>query len=300
MGTAALEVAALRKRYPQVEALRDVSFAVAPGEILGYLGPNGAGKTTTLRIAIGLVWPDAGVARLFGAPASRPSARRRAGYLPGDLRLDGELTGRDLLDHHARMRGPRGAALRDATLEVLELATSDLARRLRHLSHGTRQKVGLALALQHDPDLIVLDEPTNGLDPIVQRRLRAHLRACAGRGAAVLFSSHVLSEVEALCDRVAVIRRGRLVALEPVEALRARAPREAQVRFTGAVPDGLDRVPGVARVSAEGDRATLAIRGDVRPLLARLAAEPVADLVIPEPSLETLLAGWLGEEGGDA
>src|SRR5262245_37345271 len=158
----ALEVTALRKSFGKVEALRGVSLSVESGEILGYLGPNGAGKTTTIRILLGLVHADSGIARLLGESSARTSVRNRVGYLPGELRLYGDMTGHAVLDLFARFRPARPPVLRDHLLDALGLAGADLSRRLKFLSHGTRQKVGLVVAMQHDPDLLILDEPTNG------------------------------------------------------------------------------------------------------------------------------------------
>ena len=283
---AALEIADLRKRYGRLRALRGVSFAVEPGEVFGYLGPNGAGKTTTLRIALGLVRADGGAVRIFAGSATRPASRERVGYLPGELRLHGGMTGRALLDHFARFRPGRPPVLRERLLAALDLRESDLARRVKWLSHGTKQKVGLVLAMQHDPDLLLLDEPTNGLDPLVQQGFRDLVRELAARGRAILLSSHVLSEVEAVCGRVAVLRAGELLAVESIETLRGRVTRRLEARFRGPVPADLATLPGVTRAQLAGSEATLWLQGDVNPLLRRLASCDVERLVFPEPQLE--------------
>jgi ABC-2 type transport system ATP-binding protein len=295
----ALEVAGLHKRYGRVHALRGVSFRVEPGEVFGYLGPNGAGKSTTLRILLGLVRADRGSARLLGEPSSRPSGRERIGFLPGELRLHGGMTGRALLDHFARFRRSRPPLLRERLLAALGLRDADLARRVKWLSHGTRQKVGLVIALQHDPDVVLLDEPTTGLDPLVQRGFRDLVRELAARGRAILFSSHVLSEVEAVCGRVAVLRSGELLAVEEIEALRARLTRRLEVRFRGPAPADLAAQPGVSRAEVAGDGATLWLKGDVNPLLRRLAACEVDHLVFPEPQLEDVFLD-LYRAGGES
>jgi ABC-2 type transport system ATP-binding protein len=296
----ALEVTDLRKRYGRVHALRGVNFALSPGEVFGYLGPNGAGKTTTLRIALGLVGADRGSARLLGEPAGHPSSRERVGFLPGELRLHEGMTGRALLDHFARFRPARPPVLRERLLDALDLKESDLARRVKWLSHGTRQKVGLVIALQHDPDLVLLDEPTAGLDPLVQRGFRDLMRELAARGRAVLLSSHVLSEVEAVCGRVAVLRAGELLAVESLSALRGRLTRRLEARFRGPAPDDLAALPGVTRVEVTGDAATLWLRGDVNPLLRRLAGCEVEHLVFPEPQLEDIFLDLYRTGGGPA
>ena len=292
----ALEVSGLRKSFGNVEALRGVSFAVAPGEVFGYLGPNGAGKTTTLRILLGLVRASAGSASLFGTPASLPESRANVGFLPGDLNLYADLTAAATLDHFARLRPDRPSVLRPALIDALGLDAPTLARRVKLLSHGTRQKVGLIVAMQHDPGLLLLDEPTNGLDPLVQQAFRALVADFAARGRAVLFSSHVLSEVEAVCSRVAILRKGEVVALETIEHLRDKVMRKLQVRFRGEPPAGMRELPGVHRSEVAGREMTLWVRGDVNPLLQVLAANPVEDLVFPEPQLEDIFLGYY--EGG--
>ena len=282
----ALEVSGLAKRYGRVHALRGVSFRVEPGEIFGYLGPNGAGKTTTLRIIMGLVRAGSGAARLLGDDSHRAQAWERVGFLPGEMHLYGGMRARSLLDHFARYRPHHPPVLRERLLSALDLKESDLSRKVKWLSHGTRQKVGLVIAMQHDPDLLLLDEPTTGLDPLVQHGFRDLVRELAARGRAILFSSHVLSEVEAVCGRVGVLRSGELLAVESIEALRARLVRRLEVRFRGAAPANLGSLAGVTRAEIAGNQASVWLKGDVNPLLARLAQCPVEHLVFPEPQLE--------------
>jgi len=296
----ALEVTELAKRYGRVHALRGVSFGVEPGEVFGYLGPNGAGKTTTLRILLGLVRADRGTARLLDLPPGRPLSRERVGFLPGELRLHGDMTGRALLDHFARFRPSRPPVLRERLLAALDLKASDLARRVKWLSHGTKQKVGLVVALQHDPDVVLLDEPTTGLDPLVQQGFRDLVRELAARGRAILLSSHVLSEVEAVCGRVAVLRAGELLAVEGIGALRARLVRRLEVRFRGSAPADLAALPGVTRAEVAGAAATLWLKGDVNPLLRKLATCDVEHLVFPEPQLEDVFLDLYRGRGGEA
>ena len=296
----ALEVRGLTKRFDQLEALRGVSFSVAPGEVFGYLGPNGAGKTTTLRILVGLVRPSAGFVSIGGRTPLDPASRVDLGFLPGDLRLHGDLSGAQTLDFFARFRPSRPPALRAALLEALELDAGTLGRRVKFLSHGTRQKLGLVVAMQHDPAVLLLDEPTSGLDPLVQRAFRDLLRGFAARGRAVLFSSHVLSEVQATCSRVAILRRGALVALESIERLRDTIARRMAVRFAGEAPPGLAGIAGVARAEVAGREATLWVRGDVNAVLAAIAAARVEDVVFPEAQLEDVFLDFYRARDGDA
>jgi len=288
----ALEVAELRKSYGSLQALRGVSFAVEPGEVLGYVGPNGAGKTTTLRIALGLVHADSGTVRVLGALAASSATRERVGYLPGELRLYGDRTARSFLDLFASFRPRRPPVLRPSLLDALGLGPSDLGRRIKFLSHGTRQKVGLVAAMQHDPDLLILDEPTTGLDPLVQRAFREVLVERVERGRAVLLSSHVLSEAEALCHRVAVLRAGELLAVEPIEALRRRMVRRVQVRVRGTPPAALLTAPGVTRHEVQGADVVLWVQGDVNPVLRAVAATDVERFVFAEPQLEDVFMSF--------
>lgn len=289
-----LEVESLAKRYGRVEALADVSFEVRPGEVFGYLGPNGAGKTTTLRVLVGLVRADRGRVRILGAPPGHSRARADLGYLPGELSLERDMTGRAVLDHFARLRPRRPPVLRHHLLERLGLGEADLARRVKHLSHGTRQKLGLVVALQHDPELALLDEPSTGLDPLVQHGLREHLAERAAAGRTILLSSHVLSEVEAVCGRVAILGGGRLLAVEGVASLRARAPRPVRLRLRSPVPGDLADVAGVSAFRPRGHEAEFLVAGDVNPLLRRLATLDVEEFVLREAQLEDVFLGYFG------
>ena len=299
MTASRLEVHDLRKRFGAYEALRGVSFAVAPGEVFGYLGPNGAGKTTTLRILLGLVRPGAGSASLLGRPPGDPASRADLGFLPGDLRLYGDMTAAATLDFFARFRPERPPKLREQLISELGLDGASLGKRVKFLSHGTRQKVGLIAAMQHDPALLLLDEPTNGLDPLVQQAFRAIVKGFAERGRSVLFSSHVLSEVEAVCQRVAILRRGEIVALETIERLREMVVRKMTVRLKEGRADP-GPFPGVTRVERQGRDVTLWVRGDLNPLLRALAQADVEDVVFPEADLEGIFLGYYGNGRGDA
>lgn len=287
-----IQVKNLSKRFGNVQALRDVSFSVEAGEIFGYLGPNGAGKTTTLRIVLGLVHANGGEVRLFGEKAGRAEGRVAIGFLPGELRLYGDMTGLAVLDYFARYRPRRPAVLREILLKAFGVEASDLSRKVKFLSHGTRQKIGLIIAMQHDPDLLLLDEPTLGLDPLVQQAFREIVLDFAVRGRAVFFSSHVLSEVEAVCGRVGILRAGELVAVESIESLRRKMVRRLQVRFRGAVPENLGTTPGVARFEIAANEALLWVQGEVNPILRLLAQSDVEQFVFPEPQLEDIFLSY--------
>jgi len=278
----------LSKRYGTIRALNNVSLAVDNGEVFGYLGPNGAGKTTTLRIILGLVHATSGGVQLLDRTPSVAAIRENVGYLPGELRLYGNMTGKALLDHFAGFRPHRPPLLRNHLVDVLAIGSSVLHQRIKFLSHGTRQKLGLVIAMQHDPTLVLLDEPTTGLDPLVQKSFKEVVKDFARRGNSVFFSSHVLSEVEDVCSRVAILRSGEIVAIESIENLRSRMVRRLQVRFRDFVPNDLLDTSGVTDSEISGKEVWLTIRGDVNPILRRLARADIENFVFPEPELEDI------------
>jgi ABC-2 type transport system ATP-binding protein len=260
----------LTKRFGKLTAVAELDLEVAAGQILGFLGPNGAGKTTTIRMLMGFLRPTAGQATILGARAGEVAVRTRIGYLPGDLRVDPAMTGAQLFAWYGRLRGRHDRTRADELTQRLVL---DPSRPFGTLSKGNRQKVGIVQALCHDPQVIILDEPTTGLDPLVQREFLALLNEAAQRGAAVLFSSHVLPEVERAAARVAIIRAGRLVTVSTVDDLLDQARRHLELRFAAPVPgDVFDGVPGVAQAALHDRTAVLAIDGPVGPAL-RAATE---------------------------
>jgi ABC-2 type transport system ATP-binding protein len=271
-----------------VRALEDLSITVREGEIFGFLGPNGAGKSTMIRLLLGFLHPTAGRASVAGLDivADSVEIRRRVGYLPGGIALYDTLTGERLLDYLAALTG-RPPARRTELCERLELSAATLRRQVREYSRGMRQKIGIVQALQHDPELAILDEPTEGLDPLMQRAFYGILDELRAAGRTIFFSSHVLSEVERVCDRVAIIRQGRLVALEDVEALLARRKRNVEMRLgPGAVPPDLEGVTGVSAVVSADGRLACQLEGDVRPFLAAIRDTSIVDLTIEPAHLE--------------
>ncbi len=285
----ALEAIELTKRFGDAVGVEGVSLTVETGERLGFLGPNGAGKTTFIRLALGLLRPSGGRVSVGGhdLAGDRMAALAGVGYLPGELGLFGALSGARTLDLLARLH-PRPPVLREELLDMLELGSADLRRPVREYSRGMKQKVGLAAALQHDPPLAILDEPTGGLDPVVQSRLLEWLAGWAGDGRTLLFSSHVLTEVEAICDRVAMVREGRLLLVGPVARLRAEARRSVEVRYEEPVaPDvygGID----LRALEIDGLVHRFALAGDPVALLRILSGLPVADVSIERPRLEDI------------
>ena len=272
--------------------VNSLQLDVMAGETLGFLGPNGAGKTTTIRLLTGFLRPSTGVVRLLGydmaQPVSARQARQRLGFVPDNPGLDTNITGLALLDDLARLQ--RQPPLdREHLLNALDLDPADLRRPLGQLSRGTRQKINLVQGLQHRPDLLVLDEPTEGLDPLARRALFTLLRAAQQRGATIFFSSHGLGEVEALCDRVALIRRGSLVAVDRIEHLRRHLLRRVTLHLGHAAPtdveDQLRTLPTVINLVYTDERWRFQV-AELPPLLHLLSALPVLDVTIEPPSLE--------------
>jgi len=299
----AIDVGGLTKHYGPVRALDDVSLAVRPGEIFGFLGPNGAGKSTLIRLLLGFIHPTAGRGTVLGLDIVRDSVaiRARTGYLPGGIALDDGLTGERLLDDLAALSG-RPPVRRAAICEALELSARILRRPIRDYSRGMRQKIGIVQALQHDPELAILDEPSEGLDPLMQRAFYGVLEEVRADGRTVFFSSHVLSEVERVCDRVAIVRAGRLVLTGEVASLRAQRRRRVELRYEGPPPD-LACVPGVGGIDVDTAAGFLAcsLEGDPRPFLDAIRSATVTDLAIEPARLEdAFLDLYAGEEAAEA
>ena len=269
-----------------VRALEDLTIDVRVGEIFGFLGPNGAGKSTAIRLLLGFLQPTAGRAAILGFDMVRDSVeiRRRVGYLPGGIAFWDNLSGERLLDELADLSG-RPPSRRAALLDRLELSAATLRRPVREYSRGMRQKVGIIQALQHDPELAILDEPSEGLDPLMQRAFYGILDDLRRDGRTIFFSSHVLSEVERVCDRVAIIRLGRLVALEEVPALLARRKRNVELRLGGPAPV-LAGIAGVSDLAVGDGWLTCRLEGDVGPFLAAIAGSVIHDLTIEPARLE--------------
>ena len=286
----------LVKHYGATQAVRDISFTVRRNEILGFLGPNGAGKTTTIRCLLDLLRPTAGRVAVFGLDARRDGVaiRSRLAYLPGELRLPERQTAAELLASMGRLRGGFDPVRRDELAARLEL---DLARPMRNLSSGNRRKVALLLAFLWPVELLVLDEPTNGLDPLMQREFLRLVREAQARGATVLLSSHVLSEVQRAADRVVVLRAGEVVADGTVDELRRRVSQQVEVWFAGPAPAAaLEGLPGLADPEIEGRRFTATLVGPIGPLLRVLADHEVDSILVEEPDLEEAVLGLYEED----
>jgi len=277
----------IAKFYGKTVGVRNLSFEVHRGEVFGFLGPNGAGKTTTIRLLLDLLRPTSGHISVFGKAIADDSAaiRRRCGYLPGNFAAYGNMTGVEFLQFIARLRQVTPKS-RHELLERLHLSEKDLAQKIKHLSHGTRQKLGVVQAFFHEPELLILDEPSTGLDPLMQEAFYELIRDSQKRGQTIFFSSHNLPEVEKVCDRVAIIRAGELVALETLEELKQKKYR--RLIFTLQQPVAELALPGARLQHRDGLRFEFLVRGDLRPLLHRLSALPIAELALPEPDLEEI------------
>lgn len=291
-----IETEGLTKLYGSARGIEDVTLAVEPGEVFGLLGPNGAGKTTAIRTLLDLLHPTRGRARIFGLDSRRESVaiRARLGNLPGDFGYGKRASGREALELLARLRGVEG--LRRAE-ELARRFRADLDRPLGQLSRGNRQKVGLILALFHEPELLILDEPTSGLDPLMQEEFLALVREERERGCAVLISSHELDEVERVCDRVGIIRAGRLIAVERVADLLGKTQRRVSLEFAEPVDLGeLRSIPGVSDVAAADGRVSFHVSGDLDPVIKAISHHTVADLEFAHPTLEEVFLTYY--EGG--
>jgi len=295
---AAIRASGLGKSYGSgVMALEGVDLEVAQGERIGFLGPNGAGKTTFIRCALGVLRPTEGSIAILGHDVARDrlAALAEVGYVPGDLGMIRQVSGGRMLDALAKLH-PRPPVLRDQLLAALELSEADLRRRIREYSTGMRQKLGLVAALQHDPPVIILDEPTAGLDPVMQARLLGVLDERARAGRTVFFSSHVLGEVDELCDRVAMVRGGKLLLVRDVDELRRARVRTVELLFDGDVSPSAYAVDGISEVRVEGHVHHFTMAGDPGPLLAKLAPLSPRDITIEAARLEDVFrALYIGD-----
>ena len=289
-----IETEHLTKRYGEQRGIEDVTMTVEAGEVFGFLGPNGAGKTTTIRTLLDLLHPTSGTARVFGLDSRHDALaiHARLGNLPGDFAYDPRLTGRELVTYLAELRGVSGLGRAG---ELAERFEADLERPLGELSRGNRQKVGLVQAAFHDPELLVLDEPTSGLDPLMQEAFLTFVADERSRGRTVFLSSHELDEVERVCDRVGIIRDGRLVAVEDVEEITGRAYRHVALEFAERVdPDEFRRLPGVIDLVPNGRRVAFKATGDLDPVIKTAARHTVTDIELVHPTLEEVFLTYYG------
>jgi ABC-2 type transport system ATP-binding protein len=300
---ASVEIRSLTKWYGRSRGIEDITFAIEPGEVFGYLGPNGAGKTTTIRCIMGLLRPSGGEVCVLGqrVKPGRGTLHARIGYLPGEFRIWGRPRARRSLSVLAALGGDRGAAARRKMLaERLDL---DLGRPVGDLSKGNRQKVAVIMAFQHQPDVLILDEPTAGLDPLMREVVMGLIQETAAGGAAILLSSHDLSEVSAICGRAAILREGRLVELAPISKIVQQGEQRLKVWFADPklLPETASvRLPGVRVVEQEPGVLHLAYQGSAGPVLQWVCRFPVDRITTPQTSLQEAFLQYYQQQSGSA
>jgi ABC-2 type transport system ATP-binding protein len=289
----------LTKSYGSHRGIVDVDLAIEPGEAFGFLGPNGAGKTTTIRTLLDHIRPTSGKAFLFGIETTvDPVAiHRRIGYLPGEFALYDKLTGGQTIEYFANLRGGVDPLYQQDLVARLDV---DPSRKFREYSKGNKQKIGLVVALQHRPDMLILDEPTSGLDPLVQQTFYGIIREAKAEGRTIFLSSHILSEVEKTCDRVAIIREGKLAKVDRVEALRDLAHHQVELRFAGDVPVGaFAGLSGVSDIATEDHTLRMRVSGSIAPVVREASKYELLDFVSREPSLEETFLALYGSEAAE-
>ena len=292
-----IETHELTKSYGRARGIERLSMAVEPGEVFGFLGPNGAGKTTTIRTLLDLLHPTSGSATIFGLDSRRDSRaiRARVGNLPGDFTYDPRLTGHELVSFLAELRGMRGLGRAAGLAERFQ---ADMNRPLGELSRGNRQKIGIVQCAFHDPELLVLDEPSSGLDPLMQEEFLAFVAEERDRGRTVFLSSHELDEVQRACDRIAIIRDGRLIAVESVDEVTGRSYRHVTLEFADAVdPREFAGIPGVSALTQEGRRLSFRAEGDVDAVIKAAARHTVTELELNRPTLEEIFLTYYKRNG---
>jgi ABC-2 type transport system ATP-binding protein len=281
-----IEVSKLTKYYGKSRGIVDVSFAEEEGEIFGFIGPNGAGKSTTIRLLLSLIYPTGGSAKVFGKDVTThgPEIRRDIGYLPSDVFYYEGMKVIDLLKYSASFYGKNCT---DRMHELSEYMELEMNRRISDLSYGNKKKVGIVQGLLHSPKLLFLDEPTAGLDPLMQRKFFDLIRKESARGVTVFFSSHILGEVQRLCNRVAIIREGRIVEISDIRTLQQNNYKKVNVTADGLKPATFE-MPGVTNIQSENGTVRFFFKGDINAVLKKIGGFKVTDVTIEEPTLEEI------------
>jgi ABC-2 type transport system ATP-binding protein len=275
----------LTKFYGKSRGIKDVSITVNRGDIFGFLGPNGAGKSTTIRTLLDFIRPSSGEATIFGLDCRKDSVaiRKRIGYIPGDFGLYGNMTGWRFLEYFGKVRGGYDAGAAKAYAKRMDIK---LDRKMKEYSRGMRQKVAIIQAFMNNPDLIIMDEPTNGLDPLIQQNFMEMLREEAGNGTTIFMSSHVLSEVEKTCNRVAIIKEGGIVAEEKIEDLKQKSGKVLEVKFAQPLAKEIFYLPGISNVSRSNGMYRMTVTSNMEELLREISAYKLADISIHQMTLE--------------
>ena len=286
----------LTKLYGKQRGILDIDLDIRRGEVFGYLGPNGAGKTTTIRTLLHFIFPTRGRATIFGLNVEQKSleTRRRIGYLPGELEVYDNLSGAELLELLSHLRG---GVDWQYVQELAQRFDYDLSQRIKTLSHGNRQKVGLIQAFMNKPELLILDEPTIGLDPLMQQEFYRIVGEAKSEGRTVFLSSHIMPEVERVCDRVAIIREGRLIAVEDVDVLKERAIRRLEIHFAGSVSlEQFGNIEGVRDIQVQDNVLTCTVAGEIDTLIKTIAQYRVVNVISHEPSMEEIFLAYYNRE----
>lgn len=291
-----IELNNLTKMYGKARGITEVSFHVEEGEIFGFIGPNGAGKSTTIRLLLSLIYPTSGSATIFGKDVVKhaPEIKKEIGYLPSEVFYYDNMKVIDLLKYSASFYK------KDCTKKIKELAEImelDLTRKIDDLSLGNKKKVGIVQGLLHEPKLIILDEPTSGLDPLMQQRFFELLEKENQKGATILFSSHILSEVQRLCDRVAIIKEGKIVQVEKIRTLKENNYKKFKIETVSKVPDDLfSRLSGVNQLEVKGNTISFIFRGNINLIMQKIAEIEIANLWVEEPDLEEIFMHFYQRE----
>lgn len=282
-----IEIHRLTKYYGRSRGIENLDLSISKGEIFGFLGPNGAGKSTTIRLMLNLLRPSSGRVDIFGKTVRNNHAEifRRIGNVPGELKLYEELTGTGFLRYMNRL-ARKPPKRRKALIRAFGLKEVDLKKKIKQYSHGMKQKLGIIQALQDDPDLVIMDEPTEGLDPMNKDILYEYLETFRAAGKTVFFSSHYLAEVEKICDRVGLVKDGRLITQEAVASLKGKMVRRMEIEFFESVSPRDFQFADTRILEQDSHRLVLQVKGDINPLLGQLSRHKVKNLVFPEPSLE--------------
>src|SRR5688572_3277647 len=290
----------MSKHYSGKHGVSDISLAVATGEVFGFLGPNGAGKSTTINTILDILRPDSGTIRVLGMDhhTEAKQVHKRIGYLSGDMETDPSLNGEQYLTFVAHLYGD---VKKDRIEELATRLKADTRSKIKHLSRGSKQKIGLIAALMHEPELLILDEPTSGLDPLIQAEFNTIINEYKSRGKTVFISSHVLSEVQSVCDRVGFIRDGQLVTASPLEDLLEQAPRRVTAGFKTQPPlPALKALAGSSKLTSSGNTATFLFNGDINKLVTLLHAHSLNDVRIAEIGLDELFMSYYSNKKGGA
>ncbi|MCM3125054.1 MULTISPECIES: ABC transporter ATP-binding protein [unclassified Mesobacillus] len=290
-----IEIKNLTKMYGKARGIEDVSFNVEEGEIFGFIGPNGAGKSTTIRTLLSLIYPTSGSATIFGKDiiTAAPEIKKDIGYLPSEVFYYDNMKVMDLLKYSASFYK------KDCTGRIKELADImelDLTKKIDDLSLGNKKKVGIVQGLLHEPKLIILDEPTSGLDPLMQQKFFDLLEKENKKGATILFSSHILSEVQRLCDRVAIIKDGRIVTVEKISTLKENTYKKFKIESNAAINKELFNIEGVNQLQQDGPIISFLFRGNVNSIMKKIAEIEIANLWVEEPDLEEIFMHYYEKE----